>query len=95
MSSDCSDAAGTLWLDVAQRRWSGAMLAVSGMRIDQMPTLHEGPDAVGTLLPHWCDACGLAGDVRIAAGAGDNAAGAVGVGVVRPGEAFCRSAPRA
>ena len=88
MSSDCSDAAGTLWLDVAQRCWSDAMLAASGMRIDQMPTLHEGPDAVGTLLPRWCDAWGLPSDVRIAAGAGDNAAGAVGVGVVRPGEAF-------
>ena len=88
MSSDCSDAAGTLWLDVAQRRWSDAMLAASGMRIDQMPTLHEGPDAVGDLSPRWCDAWGLPANVRIAAGAGDNAAGALGVGVVRPGQAF-------
>ena len=88
MSSDCSDAAGTLWLDVARRRWSAPMLAASGMRADQMPALHEGPDAVGTLLPRWCDAWGLPRDVRLAAGAGDNAGGAIGVGVVRPGEAF-------
>ncbi len=88
MSSDCSDAAGTLWLDVAQRRWSEAMLAASGMRLDQMPVLHEGPDAVGTLLPRWAEAWGLGADVRIAAGAGDNAGGAVGVGIVKPGDGF-------
>jgi len=64
------------------------MLAASGMRADQMPTLHEGPDAVGTLLPRWAQAWGLRADVRIAAGAGDNAGGAIGVGVVRPGDGF-------
>ena len=88
MSSDCSDAAGTLWLDVAKRAWSEPMLRASGMSITQMPTLHEGPDVVGTLLEAWTHAWGLPADVRVAAGAGDNAAGAVGVGVVRPGEAF-------
>ncbi len=88
MSSDCSDAAGTLWLDVAARRWSEAMLAASGMRAEQMPTLHEGPDAVGTLAPRWAERWGLPAGVQVAAGAGDNAGGAVGVGVVRPGEAL-------
>ena len=88
MTSDCSDAAGTLWLDVAARRWSEAMLAASGMRPDQMPTLHEGPDAVGTLAARWAERWGLRAGVQIAAGAGDNAGGAVGVGVVRPGEAL-------
>jgi len=88
MSSDCSDAAGTLWLDVAARRWSEAMLAVTGLREQQMPTLHEGPDAVGTLLPRWADAWGLPAGMRIAAGAGDNAGGAVGVGVTQPGQGF-------
>jgi len=86
MSSDCSDAAGTLWLDVAGRCWSPTMLAASGMRADQMPALHEGPQPVGTLLPRWAAHWGLPAEVRIAAGAGDNAAGALGVGVVRPGE---------
>jgi xylulokinase len=88
MSSDCSDAAGTLWLDVAARRWSEAMLLASGMRPDQMPTLHEGPDAVGTLASRWTLHWGLPAHVRVAAGAGDNAGGAVGVGVVQPGEAL-------
>jgi xylulokinase len=86
MSSDCSDAAGTLWLDVAGRCWSEAMLTASGMRADQMPALHEGPQSVGSLLPRWAAQWGLHADVRVAAGAGDNAGGAVGVGVVRPGD---------
>lgn len=88
LSTDFSDAAGTLWLDLARRQWSPAMLEASAMRADQMPALHAGPDAVGTLQPRWCRAWGLPADVRVAAGAGDNAAGAVGVAVVRPGEAF-------
>ena len=87
-SSDCSDAAGTLWLDVAGRCWSTTMLAATGMRPDQMPTLHEGPDAVGQLLPRWAEAWGLPAGVQLAAGAGDNAAGAVGMGVVAPGDGF-------
>ena len=87
-SSEMSDAAGTLWLDVAARQWSPAMLAASGMRGEQMPALHEGPDVVGTLLPDLCRAWGLPATVQVAAGAGDNAGGAVGVGVVQPGDAF-------
>ena len=87
-SSEMSDAAGTLWLDVAKRQWSLPMLAASGMRLDQMPALHEGPDAVGALLPRCCQAWGLPAQVQVAAGAGDNAGGAVGVGVVRPGDAL-------
>jgi xylulokinase len=88
MSSDCSDASGTLWLDVGRRAWSPEMLAASGMRPDQMPTLHEGPDVVGSLLPHWTAAWGLPEKVAIAAGAGDNAGGAVGVGITTPGTGF-------
>ena len=86
LSSDCSDAAGTLWLDVASRRWSDTMLAATGMRRAQMPELHEGPEPVGRLKDDWARAWSLPSDVVIAAGAGDNAAGAVGVGVVHPGE---------
>ena len=87
-SSEMSDAAGTLWLDVAGRQWSPAMLAASGMRAEQMPTLHEGPDVVGTLRPSLAQAWGLPAGVTVAAGAGDNAGGAVGVGVVKPGDAL-------
>ena len=86
MSTDMSDAAGTLWLDVAARRWSEPMLAACGLGAQHMPALHEGPDTVGTLLPRWAQAWGLNGGVRIAAGAGDNAGGAIGVGVTRPGQ---------
>lgn len=86
MSSDMSDASGTLWLDVAARGWSDTMLAATGLRRDQMPMLHEGPDMVGELLPRWTDRWGLPVGVRVAAGAGDNAAGAIGVGVVEPGD---------
>lgn len=86
MSSDCSDAAGTLWLDVAARSWSDTMLAATGMRRAQMPALHEGPEPVGRLKDVWTRAWSLPPGVQLAAGAGDNAAGAVGVGVVRPGE---------
>ena len=85
-SSEMSDAAGTLWLDVAGRRWSPAMLAASGMRANQMPALHEGPDAVGSLLPGLARAWALPQAVQVAAGASDNAGGAVGVGVVKPGQ---------
>lgn len=88
MSSDCSDAAGTLWLDVAERDWSGAMLRASGMHANQMPTLHEGCDAVGHLLDRWTERWGLPAGVAVAAGAGDNAGGAVGVGIVEPGTGF-------
>ena len=88
MSSDCSDAAGTLWLDVAARRWSEAMLAATGLGLRHMPELHEGSDAIGQLLPDWTAAWGLPATVRVAAGAGDNAGGAVGVGVTLPGDGF-------
>ena len=87
-STDCSDASGTLWLDVGQRAWSPEMLRASGLRVDQMPIVHEGPDAVGTLLPQWTERWGLPAGVTIAAGAGDNAGGAVGVGIVAPGNGF-------
>jgi xylulokinase len=85
-ASDMSDSAGTLWLDVAQRRWSEAMLAATELRPAQMPTLFEGNDMTGTLLAEVAEAWGMR-RVPVAAGGGDNAAGAIGVGVVRPGDA--------
>jgi len=88
LSSDCSDAAGTLWLDVAGRRWSDAMLHASGLSLRHMPDLHEGSDLVGGLLPEWCLRWGLPKGVGVAAGAGDNAGGAVGVGITTPGDGF-------
>jgi xylulokinase len=85
--TDLSDAAGTLWLDVAQRRWSEAMLAASELSVDHMPALFEGTAATGRLTASAASELGVP-RVIVAAGAGDNAASAAGLGVVRAGEAF-------
>jgi xylulokinase len=86
-ATDLSDAAGTLWLDVAQRAWSDAMLAATGLTQNQMPRLHEGPEVTGALRPEVAAAWGME-PVPVAAGGGDNAAGAVGAGVVDEGDAL-------
>ena len=85
--TDMSDAAGTLWLDVGRRDWSDAMLAATGLTRAHMPALAEGNAATGTLRPEVARAFGL-GEVEVAAGGGDNAASAVGVGVIDPGQAL-------
>src|SRR5690606_8443560 len=59
-ASDCSDAAGTLWVDVANRRWSPEMLAATGLDESHMPRLYEGSDATGTLRADVAAARGLA-----------------------------------
>lgn len=87
-ASDLSDASGTLWLDVAARKWSGEILAACGLKQTSMPELFEGTAATGKLLPHVAAIWGLPSDTLVAAGGGDNAAGAAGMGVVRSGEAF-------
>jgi xylulokinase len=86
-ASDMSDSAGTLWLNVAQRRWSDAMLAGTGLDASQMPKLFEGNEITGELRAELAEAWGMQ-RVPVVGGGGDNAAGAVGVGVVRPGDAF-------
>jgi len=86
--SEMSDAAGTLWLDVAARDWSDAMLAACGLNRDHMPRLVEGSASSGTLKTDVATAWGLSPSVIVAGGAGDNAAGAVGIGAVTPGRAF-------
>jgi xylulokinase len=85
--SDMSDAAGTLWLDVARRGWSEPMLAATGLTRAQMPGLVEGSAPAGRLLPEIARQLGL-GPVVVAGGGGDNAASAVGCGVVAPGQAL-------
>jgi xylulokinase len=86
-ASDMSDSAGTLWLDVARRRWSPEMLAATGLDDKHMPALFEGNEITGRLRADLAEAWGMA-QVPVVAGGGDNAAGAIGVGVVRPGDAF-------
>lgn len=88
MVSDLSDASGTWWLDVAARRWSPTLLEATGLRPEQVPPLLESPAPVGWLRAGWCSTWGLPTRVRVAAGAGDNAAGALGLGAVRPGDGF-------
>ena len=87
-AEDLSDASGTLWLDVARRDWSDAALAATGMRRAQMPRLVEGCAVSGTLLPELSTRWGFKKPPLIAGGAGDNAAGAVGLGAIHAGDAF-------
>jgi xylulokinase len=87
--SDMSDASGTLWLDVAHRRWDDELLAASGLKRAHMPGLVEGSAVSAFLSPAVASAWGLAGRrIPIAGGAGDNAASAVGVGAIQPGAGF-------
>lgn len=85
---EMSDASGTLWLDVGRRAWSEAALAATGLGIDAMPRLVEGNAPAGRLRPELAARWGMARPPLFAGGAGDNAAGAVGLGAVRPGDAF-------
>ncbi|MFT7775523.1 xylulokinase [Roseateles sp.] len=87
-TSEMSDAAGTLWLDVARRRWSAEALALTGLDERHMPRLVEGSDVSATLRPELAARWGLPANVVIAGGGGDNAASAVGMGVVKPGDGF-------
>ena len=87
-ASDMSDAAGTLWLDVARRAWSAEMLAATALAEKTMPRLCEGSEPTGTLRPELAARWGMRRNVVIAGGAGDNAGGAVGAGVIEPGQAF-------
>ncbi|MDM0115214.1 xylulokinase [Variovorax sp. J22R133] len=86
--SDMSDSAGTLWLDVAARRWSDAMLAATHLNASHMPRLVEGSESSGTVRADVAARLGLSPGVIVAGGAGDNAASAAGIGVASPGTAF-------
>ena len=86
-ATEYSDASGMLLLDVEHKCWSREMLEVCGVREEQMPRLFESWQAVGTLRPDAAKALGLPETVTVCAGAGDNAAAAVGTGTV--GEGHC------
>ena len=86
--SEMSDSAGTSWLDTGKRKWSSELLAATGLDEKQMPTLVEGTDAAGKLRGELASKWGIAGDVVVAGGAGDNAASACGMGTVSHGAAF-------
>lgn len=86
-SCDYSDASGMLLLDVQHKCWSREMLDICGISENQMPKLFESYECIGTVKPEIATLLGLGENVKVAAGAGDNAAAAVGTGVV--GEGGC------
>jgi len=87
--SEMSDSAGTLWLDVAARRWDDTLLAACGLTRAQMPRLVEGSEVSAMLSPDMASAWGLGGrQIPIAGGGGDNASSAVGIGATRGGDGF-------
>ena len=88
MIEDMSYASGTLWLDVGRRDWSDAALAATGLSRGAMPRLVEGTAPAGRLRPEIAARWGMARPPLLAGGAGDNAAGAVGLSAIRPGSAF-------
>ena len=84
--TDVSDASGMLLLDVKNRTWSKEMLDICGVSEAQMPKLFESYEVVGTLKADIAAELGFSTDVKIVAGAGDNAAAAVGTGTVGDGK---------
>ena len=83
--TDYSDAGGMLLLDVRNKCWSEPMLDLCGITKEQMPRLFESWECVGTLTKEAAEATGLTTGVKVCAGAGDNAAAAIGCGVVGDG----------
>jgi len=84
-ATDVADASGTLMLDVAKRRWSAEILSGSGIPPEWLPELFESSAVCGKLSTAGAEAVGLQAGTPVVAGAGDQAAGAVGIGIVRAG----------
>ena len=84
-ATDVADASGTLLLDVARRQWSSEVLSRSGIDRQLLPSLWESTEICGRVSSRGAAATGLRAGTPVVAGAGDQAAGAVGMGIVRPG----------
>jgi xylulokinase len=82
---DVADASGTLILDVVNRRWSKEMMAASNLSEGMLPKVLESQEISGKISEAGAKASGLKAGIPVVAGAGDQAAGAVGMGIVRPG----------
>src|SRR5947208_1929018 len=82
---DMADASGTLLLDVTNRRWSTEVLNKTGINESLLPALFESPQVCGKVSPEGAEATGLKVATPVVAGAGDQAAGAVGMGIARAG----------
>ncbi|HEY8411902.1 MAG TPA: xylulokinase [Pyrinomonadaceae bacterium] len=84
-ATDVADASGTLLLDVASRRWSSEMVAAAEIDARVLPRIYESQEITGTVSAKAAAETGLSPGTPVVAGAGDQAAGAVGLGIVRPG----------
>jgi len=87
-ATDVSDASGTLLLDVSEREWSDEILEALDIPRELLPTVYESPEVTGTVSQRVSDETGLPAGTPVVAGAGDNAAGAVGTGVIGGGDAW-------
>lgn len=85
--TDVSDASGTLMFDVKNKRWSAEMLDICGLKAEQLPTVYESCQVIGTLKESMAEELGLPSAVKVCAGAADNAGAAVGTGTV--GDGIC------
>lgn len=85
-TTDYSDASGTLLLDVQHKCWSDRMLQICGIRRDQLPQLFQSYEVIGTVKPEIAGELGLSVNCNVAAGAGDNAAAAIGTGTTGEGK---------
>lgn len=83
--TDVSDASGTLYFDVKNRTWSKEMCEICSIKEEWLPKIFESYEAVGTIKPEIAAELGISETVKIVAGAGDNAAAAVGTGTVGDG----------
>mgnify|MGYP002671845481 FL=1 len=84
--TDVSDASGMLLLDVGNRRWSDEMCEICHITKEMLPKVYESYECVGTVKPEIAEELGLVANVKVAAGAGDNAAAAVATGTVGDGK---------
>jgi xylulokinase len=82
---DMQEASGTLLLDVTNRRWSTEVAEAAGIPMSWLPRLFEGPEICAHISPEGASSTGLASGTPVAAGAGDQGAGAVGMGILSPG----------
>ena len=85
-ATDASDASGMLLFDVRNRKWSGKMCELCGIRMEQLAKVFESYEVIGTVKEEIAKELGIRRDVRVIAGAGDNAAAAIGTGTVENGD---------
>ncbi len=86
--SEMSDASGTLWLDIKKRKWSNQLLSCSHLEEKHMPTLVEGNEETGILKRDLKDKFNFINDIKVVGGAGDNAAAAIGMGIINKNQSF-------